>query len=504
MIARKAVLIIFTQILNGLLGYIGLKYIAIYMQPWEYGIIGFAYGFVALFSIFGKLGFNQAHIKKISEGKDLSTCIGTFSIIKITLALFLAVLTISSIFAWKYLLGQGFESTLHEQAIYVMIAYFVLFTLTQIMIFTFKAKKEIAKVQLPLLIYNLTRLISIIIVASYGLGVLALAYTYLFGEIFHFAFAFLLFKKYPIKKPSFDLFKDYSNYAIPMAVVTASAIIMTSIDKILIQLFWSATQVGEYFAVYNLSHFIILFITAISTLLLPTISEHHIVNNMKKIKSLVLQSERYLSMILFPIVFLTIALAYPIIHILLTDKYLPALPVLIILPLFLIFEALSRPYATKFEGLNMPNLSRNRILLMVLINVILNLILIPKDIQSLGLKLAGLGAEGAAIATVISYAIGLIYVRTMAWKVSKIKGNICIISHFIAALISGMVVYYISSIALIGRWYELLLLSFFGMVIYFVILFVLREFKKEDFNLFLDTFNIKKMLQYIKFELKGK
>ncbi|RLF27663.1 MAG: flippase, partial [Thermoplasmata archaeon] len=60
MIARKSALIIFTQLLNGLLGYIALKYIALYMQPWEYGVIGFAYGFVALFSVFGNLGFNAA------------------------------------------------------------------------------------------------------------------------------------------------------------------------------------------------------------------------------------------------------------------------------------------------------------------------------------------------------------------------------------------------------------------------------------------------------------
>ena len=51
MIARKSALIVLTQVLNGILGYIGLKFIASYMQPWEYGVVGFAYGFVALFSI---------------------------------------------------------------------------------------------------------------------------------------------------------------------------------------------------------------------------------------------------------------------------------------------------------------------------------------------------------------------------------------------------------------------------------------------------------------------
>jgi len=502
MIARKSALIIFIQILNGILGYIGLKYIAIYMQPWEYGVIGFAYGFVALFSIFGKLGFDQAHVKRISEGKKLGICIGTFLITKTFLAGLLATFTFLSIFVWKYILNRGFETTFHEQAVYIMLAYFVLLTLTQSITSTFKAKKEIAKAQLPLFGYTIVRITATIFIAYYGLGILALAYTYLLGEIFHFGLALFLFKKYPIEKPSLNYFKDYSKYAIPMAVASASTVIMTNIDKILIQLFWSATQVGEYFAVYNLSHFLILFMISVSTLLLPTISEHHVKKDFKKIKSLVLQSERYLSMIIFPIVFIMIALAYPIIHILLSDKYLLALPVLIILPLHLIFEALSRPYTTKLEGLDMPNLSRNRILLMVIINVILNILLIPKDIQSLGLKLAGLGAEGAAIATVISYTIGLIYIRIMAWKISKIKGNTCIFLHFIAAFISGIIVYYISTILFIGRWYELLLVSFFGFAIYFTILFIFREFKKEDFLFFIDSINIRKMLRYLILEIR--
>ena len=89
MIARKSVFIIGLHLLSGALGYVGLKFIALYMTPYEYGIIGFAYGLVALFSFVGNLGFNQAHIKRVSEGKNLATCIATFSTIKIVLAGFL-------------------------------------------------------------------------------------------------------------------------------------------------------------------------------------------------------------------------------------------------------------------------------------------------------------------------------------------------------------------------------------------------------------------------------
>ena len=78
---------------------------------------------------------------------------------------------------------------------------------------------------------------------------------------------------------------------------------------------------------------------------------------------------------------------------------------------------------------------------MVIINIILNIILIPKDIQSLNLELAGLGGIGAAIATVISFAIGLIYTRFMIYKYTKIKGNIRILIHIFSGLLMLLILY---------------------------------------------------------------
>ncbi|MCD6236974.1 MAG: polysaccharide biosynthesis C-terminal domain-containing protein, partial [Thermoplasmata archaeon] len=208
-------------------------------------------------------------------------------------------------------------------------------------------------------------------------------------------------------------------------------------------------------------------------------------------------------MITFPIVTLLITLSYPVIHILLSDKYLPAIRVLQIMPLFVLVEVLSGPYTQQLSGMNMPKFVRNRILIMMITNVSLNFILIPMDIRSLGLKLFGLGMEGAAIATVVAYLAGLLYIRIVSWRITGVKGSLSVITHALSATISGTIIYYISQHFLIARWYHLLGISLFGLLIYFAILFVLKEFKKEDFDLFIDTLNIKKMLRYVKEELRG-
>jgi O-antigen/teichoic acid export membrane protein len=504
MIARKSTLIIITHLLNGLLGYVGLKFIALYMEPWEYGVIGFAYGFVTLFSIFGNFGFNAAHIKRVSEGKDLGTCIATFAATKIALAGLLASVVIGSVAVWKYILGRGFETPFHETAVYIMLAYIVLLTVTHTMIYTYDAKKESVKSQLALFAYTVTKVIATIIVAYYGFGVLALAYTYLLGEIIHFAIALLFFKGYPIGRPSFECIRSYAKFAKPMAIASTSFVIMISIDKVFIQLFWSSTQVGEYFAIFNLSRFVILFVSAVGMLLFPTVSEYHAQNNMKKVKELVLKSERYLSMIIFPIVLIMVVLAEPLIHILISDKYTSALPVLHILPFFVLIEALSLPYVGKLQGMDMPEIVRNRYFIMMICNVSLNLVLIPREIKGIGIELAGLGGQGAAIATVVAYAVGLIYIRVIAWKLTGIKGNTRIFFHAVAAVVMSAILAHITRFAVISRWYELGGAALCGFVIYFALLYILKDFTKEDFNFFKDTVNVHEMIRYIKEELKIK
>lgn len=508
MIARKSAFIIVTHLLSGLLGYVGLKFIALYMQPWEFGIIGFAFGLVSLFSFFGNLGFDSAHVKRVSEGKKLSTCIGTFAAIKIVLAGVLVASVIVTISIWKYVIGRGFETPLHEQAIYLMLFYYVLYTLTQTITSTFVAKKEIAKSQISLFSYNLVRIAATIVVAYTGMGVLALAYTYFLGELFHFFLAFILFRKYPVEKPSKKYLKSYASFAFPMAIASVSAVVMSNIDKVTIQLFWGAQQVGEYFAVYNLSQFLIIFSSAVGVLLFPTISEHFNNNKTVAIRDITLKAERYLSMIVFPIIILMVVLASPIIFILLSAKYAAALPVLQIAPFFILFAVMLNPYEKQLAGMNMPKLVRNRIIIMMIINVILNLLLVPTDIRSIGLyNLPGLGATGAAIATVVSYFVALVYTRYTAFKIANIKGNRSVILHGIAAALMGLVIYYLTDYTLyitVTRWYHLVIVSLFGLAIYYGILYLLREFKKDDFDLFIDTLNIKKMFAYISDELRKK
>jgi len=503
MIARKSVLIILTNILNAIFGYITLYFISRYMSAYEFGVVGFALGFVHLFQFLGDMGFNQAHIKKISEGKNLGKCIGTFFVARIGFVCLMISAVISSIFIWKIIINQGFESTTHEYAVYIILLYCSLAVFSNTMLITFKAKKEIVKLQIPLVIEVFLRALATIYVAIGNYGALALASTYIVGWAGNFLFSLYFFKGYPIEKPNLNYIKDYSKFAFPLVFVMVCSTVITSIDKVLIQLFFRADQVGYYMGAYRFVASINMFTVAVGTLLFPTFSELHVNKNLEAIHLLIFKSERYLSMIIFPMVFGMLALAEPVVFILLHD-WQPTIPILQILLIFVLFAALERPYQSQFLGANKPKIVRNRIFIMVILNIILNLIFIPEDINSLGIKLLGLGARGAALATAISYGVGFTYSRIMAYKITKIKGNYRIVFHAFAAVIMSVFLYLINKTIVINRWYYLVFFSLMGLVLYISILIIFKEFSKQDFKFFIDLLNIKKMIDYIKKEVKRK
>src|SRR5512137_436069 len=112
MIARKSALIIITQFFTRSLGWIGLLILAKLwggFAPEALGVIGFAMSFVGIFNIISDLGFGQAHVKRISEGKDLGTCIGTFFTIKIILTNAMVLIVLLAMVFLEFVLHQGFH-----------------------------------------------------------------------------------------------------------------------------------------------------------------------------------------------------------------------------------------------------------------------------------------------------------------------------------------------------------------------------------------------------------
>jgi O-antigen/teichoic acid export membrane protein len=504
LIARKSFLVFLIMMIGSFLGYVALFFILRIMGLTVYGTIGFGMAFVGLFSFFSDLGFNRAHIKRVSEGKDLDKCIGTFIVIKLVLMTIMVVFVLVSLFVWKYVLGRGFETQYHERVIYIFIVYYILLNLSSIPIATFSARRETAKQQIPGLLEPLIRVPLTVMIAVGSLGVMALAGSYVLGAAGLLIAALVIFKGFPIGKFDSKIFKSYFKFAIPISIAISISLISVNIDKVMLQLFWNARVVGYYFGVQRITLFIVSISTAVTVLLFPTLSRFHGKQERGDISKVTLSAERYISLAVVPLAALLIVFSRQILNLFTASIANNAQTVLQIMAIYAVIFCFYSVFINQILAVDRPGLGAKIGISMALINIILNLILIPKDIRAIGINLFGMGAEGAALATAISATFGLIITKIYARRLTGTKWNPRILLHIGAAFIMGIFLYFLKSVVTIESVFIVAGACLLGIGIYLGILYLIKEFKKEDFKLILDIINPKEMKNYVLTELKDK
>jgi O-antigen/teichoic acid export membrane protein len=534
MIARKSFLIIISSLIGQFFNWIEFIIIIKFwgdFAPGALGVIGFTISFLAIFKIIVNLGFVSAHVKRVSEGEDLGTCIGTFAAIKIILTTLMVIIVLIAIFVLKYFTPEKFYDTTTDVIIIILLIRNIISQLYVIPNSTFTSKREIVKQQFPSIIGTLITIPFTILVVSAGISnanispaflwpnflqplqqfiadhaVESLATTYLISTLVSFLIALWFFRKYPIKRPSWRLFKSYFSFAMPMMIFDIVGKISVNIDKLLIGFFWSTVEVGYYYSMLGVAGIVMIFSRSIGTVLFPTISHHHSNNNYSKIKQLTCLAERYISMITIPLIIGIMVLANPIIRIVLTDSFLPAAPVLFILAIYILLICLDSPYYTLITGMDKPSIVAKIGVFTCVINIVLCYLFIPKNglLSTFGIN----GPEGAAVAVTLTLLFEYFLLRIVAKKLTGIKIlQSYTIRQIIAGLVMGIILYLLAfhtSFFPIIHWYHLAMFIVLGLLAYFAVLLLLKEFNKNDLYFFLDLLHPKKMLKYISSELKEK
>ena len=154
------------------------------------GMVGYAVSLVGLFVIFSDLGLNSTHIKRISEGKNIERCIGTFVLLKT-----IAIISMATIFlTYMFLYGASRETSEQTSVIYIIFLSVLIIQASYIFKSTFESRIEIAKTSLPNLLARVFSSSTRIIVAISGLGIYWLASAeVLFAFILFVCYAYLFY-----------------------------------------------------------------------------------------------------------------------------------------------------------------------------------------------------------------------------------------------------------------------------------------------------------------------
>jgi O-antigen/teichoic acid export membrane protein len=531
MIAKKSTLIVLQNLVGLLFGFITVKLVAVNMGKEVYGEMVTGLTIVSLFSYIAVIGYGNSHMKRISEGQDLGTCIGTFILIRVlTTALFVGTF-LAALTVYTYI----YPASLTDVSLGVILAilvYFVFVFLGTIPIVTFDARAETSKTQLANMSQHPFKLAAVIFVIMTATSLVrsgqpheaAYRLTWAFYTVGSIvtclvAWSFFFYYKYPVKKPSWAMFKSYSSFAALTSISGLLGIIIMNADRVMLNHYWGIDAVGQYFGVQTFSNNLQVIPIAMTTILMPVISQLDVKKDTKAICRLLAQSERHISLLIAPITFFIFFFSRPIIKLMLADDWLAADFTLSFLAIVTFITALNSIRNTLLISVGRPDISAVVSIVIVTLNIVVNFLFIPNwswfhPTLTIPYYLTPSGQThvilltshtGAAVALIFANLIGFFLLRYVTWKC--VKASIyhgVTVKHVFASVVMILPLIYFNRVYELTRWYDLIIYTILGLGIYLAVLYLIKEFKKCDVDFYLGLMNPKGMGSYISTELKEK
>jgi len=496
MYARKSLLVMGSTVLTYFVGYVSWFFITNNIPKGHVGMVGSVIAFLGIMSIVTDLGLSSAHIKRISEGMDEGRCLGTYVFLKTALLVPFVALTIATISIYKAIDHQHFSDHYDEKVIYIMLVWQVLSIFSSIMVNTYLGKQKVAKAHIVLIGAALAQAGYTVAIVINSNNLYLLTSTWVVGAAMAVMIGLVLFWGSRINPPSMEYIKSYVRFAAPISFVIGVTPLILYLDKIMINFFEGEVFVASYWNAQKYAALPDAISTSIMTILFPAFSMLVAGGMLSQVRSITRKAERYLSMFVVPGAFFLMAVATPFMVIFSNQNYRDSGPIFAILMLFIIIKTLDKPYGSHFMGFNKPVYALYMTLTIVPINFILNLVFIPGSL--LGIPLLGLGAMGAAIASVIGAVFHYGVQRTLSYRLIKIGINISVIKHLVASGIMACTLYLLQVYILpINRFYEVFAYAMVGGAIYILMIWLMHEFGKKEVLFILDTINLKKMASYM-------
>ena len=269
------------------------------------------------------------------------------------------------------------------------------------------------------------------------------------------------------KKVNISLIKKSLTFSLPLVLFFTSGLIITLADRYMINYYNGAALTGIYSLSYAIVSIILSFSGVISSILYPHLAKAW--SEKKEYNILFNAMLKYNLLIVLPTMVGLFVLRNQIITLISGPEYLLAAPALMILISFPLFASLITILTN-----NLMLRDKTRLIGYVytggaVLNIILNLILIPRY-----------GINGAATATITSYLFMYIifhYVTRdqFSWNFRFIR----IERIILASLIMGVILFLINPTTYITKITSLIL----GVIIYVILIYLLRVFADKEYSI---------------------
>jgi len=462
-IAKNTSVIFIANIIGYIVGFFTVMYTARYLGADNFGILSVALSFTGIFGVISDLGLGSLTTREVARDKSLlNKYVGNTIIIKTVLAIF----TLLLIFLIVNLIGYPQQII---NAIYIIAVTIIIGVFSGISSSIFQAYEKMEYQAISIILSSVLVLLGSLFVIYQGFNVIAFAFVYLSVSLALSGYSFIVYSlKFGLPKIDIDLnfWKPLIKEALPFGLTGISGMIYTYIDSLLLSIIKGNEAVGFYSAAYRIMLVLLFVPNAVNVAIFPPMSRLY---GSSSRSSLRLMHEKYFKFMIItgiPLGVGTTLLADKIILLIFGIGYKQSIIALQILIWTMVFTFVGAAFVRVFEATNKQLIVTKISGFCVVVNILLNLVLIPK-----------FSYIGASVATVLTEIILVTSIFGISYKVGfgirfkKILDNV--LKIIFASLFMSIFILYFKNM-------NLLILAPLSTLVYFATLYVVRGIDDED------------------------
>ena len=464
-VGKNTLVLFVSQIASMGLGFFYLIFSARYLGPELFGLLTFALAFTGIFGLLLDLGLNNLAIREVARDKlRANKYLSNIIFIQVIMGVIAVGLTAVAAHSLGYT-GEAIA------VIYLLTLSTIFAAFTTSFYAIFQSFEKMEYQSIGTILSSFLLLTGAVILIARSAGVVAFASIYLVSNAIVLGYSFLIcVRKFHLFKVEIDwaFWRPTIREALPFGLSGVFVTIYFWIDSLMLSLIQGNEAVGWYNAGYRLV-FSLLFVPAVfSAAIFPAMSRFHISSQ----NSLQLMWKKYLRFMLIlglPIAVGTTLLAGRIVLLIFGEGYVPSVVVLQILIWSVVFIFANAPFFRLFESTNKQIIVTKITGVMVIVNVAINLVLIPR-----------FSYVGASIATLITefvvVTLAFVLAERQRYVIKKTELANILLKIVGASAIMGVFIAFFQN-------FSLILVAVSAGLLYFGILYAMKAIEKEDIKL---------------------
>lgn len=398
-IAKNTGLLLVSQVISYLLGFVYIMYTARYLKKEGFGVLSFALAITQIFGVLIDLGFGPLIVREVARDKSLaSKYLANIGVMKLVLA----VITFILVGIVINLLGYPIQTV---RVVYLIALSVIFIALTRMLYSIFQAFEKMVYQSLGQILNGVLMLIGIMYAIRSDFSVIGFAFIYSAASFIVFGYS-LVILRWKFSGPIFasganllDIDRSFWRRSFqdawPMAAAVVGIIIYHKIDTVMLSLLKGDAAVGLYNAAYRVSEVSLVIPAMFVTSVFPVMSRYY--NDSRDLFiSAYGKSVKFLLYIALPMALTVTLLAKPFVNLVFTEEFLKSTIVLQILIWSAAFSYVAMVLGTVLITANKQMLRLKLLVIVLVLDVVLNLIMIPRY-----------SYVGASIATVVTRVVGL-------------------------------------------------------------------------------------------------